>query len=491
MNAQDLKNSILLLAIQGKLVEQREEEGTAKELLVKIEAEKKQLIKEGIIKKQKTLREIKADEIPFDIPESWEWVRLGEVGEIVGGGTPKTGSSEFWNGGNIPWLTPADMKFVPGKYVENGERSITEKGLKGSSARLMPKGTIIYSSRAPIGYIAIANNDLATNQGFKSLVPYELRINEYMYYCLISRTNEIISRASGTTFKEISGSEFGLTVVPLPPLEEQKRIVAKIEELMPYVEKYNVAYSEVEELNKKFPEDMQKSILQYAIQGKLVEQREEDGTAEDLYKQIQEEKKKLIKEGKIKKTKALPEISEDEIPFDIPESWKWVRFSEVIDVRDGTHDTPKYVSGGIPLVTSKNLNNGEIDFENAKFISYDDAEKINQRSGVDTGDILFAMIGSIGNPVLVKKCREFSIKNMALFKPIKCELLDMEYVYWFLQFEQNFMKKKAAGGVQSFVSLTFLRNYLIPLPPHNEQKRIVRKITDSMPLCRQLIKKIV
>ena len=234
MKAQDLKNSIIQLAIQGKLVEQREDEGTAKELLEQIKAEKEKLVKEKKIKKTKPLPEITEDEIPFDIPENWKWVRLGEIGEIVGGGTPKTGNSEFWNGGNIPWLTPADMKFVLGKYVENGERFITEKGLKDSSARLMPKGTIIYSSRAPIGYIAIANNNLATNQGFKSLVPYELRINEYMYYCLISRTNEIISRASGTTFKEISGSEFGLTVVPLPPLAEQKRIVARIEQLLPY-----------------------------------------------------------------------------------------------------------------------------------------------------------------------------------------------------------------------------------------------------------------
>jgi type I restriction enzyme S subunit len=231
---EDMQKSILQYAIQGKLVEQQKEDGTAEDLYKQIQEEKKKLIKEGKIKKTKELPEITEDEIPFDIPESWKWVRLGEIGEIVGGGTPKTGNSEFWNGGNIPWLTPADMKFVPGKYVENGERFITEQGLKGSSARLMPKGTIIYSSRAPIGYIAIAENNLATNQGFKSITPHIVSVNEYIYYCLIARTNEIISRASGTTFKEISGSEFGMTVVPLPPLEEQKRIVNKIEELLPY-----------------------------------------------------------------------------------------------------------------------------------------------------------------------------------------------------------------------------------------------------------------
>ena len=231
---EDMQKSILQYAIQGRLVEQREEDGTAEELYIEIQAEKEKLIREGKIKKSNPLPEITEDEIPFDIPENWKWVRLGEIGEIVGGGTPKTGNSEFWKAGDIPWLTPADMKFVPGKYVREGERFITEQGLKGSSARLMPKGSIIYSSRAPIGYIAIAENELTTNQGFKSVVPHILSVNDYIYYCLIDRTNEIISRATGTTFKEISGSEFGMTVIPLPPLAEQNRIVERIEELLPY-----------------------------------------------------------------------------------------------------------------------------------------------------------------------------------------------------------------------------------------------------------------
>lgn len=231
----DMQKSILQYAIQGKLVEQREEEGTAEEFYQQIQEEKKKLVKEGKIKKQKSLAEITEDEMPFDIPETWKWVRLGDIGEIVGGGTPKTNNQEFWKDGNIPWLTPADMKNVKGKYVKHGDRNITEAGLRVSSARLMPKGTVIYSSRAPIGYIAIAENELSTNQGFKSLVPFKIGISEYIYYYLIARTNEIISRASGTTFKEISGREFGKTVVPLPPLEEQLRIVEKIEELLPYI----------------------------------------------------------------------------------------------------------------------------------------------------------------------------------------------------------------------------------------------------------------
>ena len=229
------------------------------------------------------------------------------------------------------------------------------------------------------------------------------------------------------------------------------------------------------------PEQLKASILQYAIQGKLVEQRPEEGTAEDLYKSIQEEKQKLIREGKIKKEKPLAEITEDEIPFDIPENWKWCRLSQIIDVRDGTHDSPKYVPDGVPLVTSKNLSNGIIDYSNIKYITQEDADKINERSAVNDNDILFAMIGSIGNPVLVKKDREFCIKNMALFKKYDNTNMDMNFMYWFFLYAQYALKAEASGGVQSFISLGRFREYLIPLPPYEEQGRIAKKIEELLP----------
>ena len=226
MTPQELKNSILQRAIEGKLVEQRPEEGTGEELYQQIQKEKAKLIKEGKIKKQKELPKIKDDEIPFEIPESWKWCRIAELGDVVGGGTPKTGDPSLWDDKNgIPWLTPADMKYVKGMYASHGERGISQKGLDTSSAQLMPSGTVLFSSRAPIGYVAIASNPICTNQGFKSLVPAITDINKYMYYCLMARTPDIQARAFGTTFKEISGSGFGLTVVPLPPLAEQKRCI--------------------------------------------------------------------------------------------------------------------------------------------------------------------------------------------------------------------------------------------------------------------------
>ncbi|WGE42092.1 restriction endonuclease subunit S [Actinobacillus equuli] len=245
---EQLKKSILQTAIQGKLTERNLNDEPASVLIERIKAEKLRLIDEKKLKKPKVESEIIlrdnlsyeiingetrciADEIPFDIPENWCWVRLNLLGEIISGGTPKTNEDDNWNNGSIPWITPADMKYISGKYISKGNRNITENGLRSSSTRLLSKNSIVYSSRAPIGYIAITETELCTNQGFKSIDLYNKELVDYLYYALIFLTSEIQSRASGTTFKEISGSEFGNTIIPIPPLNEQKRIVEKIETL--------------------------------------------------------------------------------------------------------------------------------------------------------------------------------------------------------------------------------------------------------------------
>lgn len=168
------------------------------------------------------------DKIPFEIPDSWIFVRLKHLGTVIGGGTPKTTTPSYWDG-NIPWLTPADLSGYTAMYVSSGERKITQVGLNSSSAQLMPKGTVLYSSRAPIGYVAIATNPIATNQGFKSVVPYNFSMSEYLYFCLKARTSDIEQRATGTTFKEISGSAMAETIIPLPPIAEQQRIVHSLQ----------------------------------------------------------------------------------------------------------------------------------------------------------------------------------------------------------------------------------------------------------------------
>lgn len=258
---------------------------------------------------------------------------------------------------------------------------------------------------------------------------------------------------------------------------------------------------------------LKNSILQWAIQGKLVPQNPKDEPAQKLLERIAASRNesflslpkgtsstslrgaKATKQSKNPPSRiyrengvwyeqvgtAAPKDISDEIPFEIPENWAWCRLKDYLDVRDGTHDSPKYYSSGIPFVTSKNLVNGQIDFSNVKYISQEDHEAFSARSKVDDNDILFAMIGSIGNPVLVKKTCDFSIKNVALFKPYN-EETDMHYMLLYFQHIQTGLKKIAAGGVQSFISLNVFRNWLFPLPPLAEQKRIVAKLEQVLPL---------
>ena len=228
-----LKKSLLQAAMQGRLSEQLPEDGDARELLAEIQQEKKRKIKAGQIKAAKPLPPIEPEEIPYEIPSNWVWTRIGDLGEIVGGGTPKSTNPKFWSSGTIEWITPADMKNITGKYVSHGGRRITELGLEQSSAKLLPKDSIVYSSRAPIGYLAITEKLLATNQGFKSIVLTCRKINLFVYYALKAMTPQIIKMGSGTTFLEVSGSVFSRAIIPLPPPAEQESIVEILDELMP------------------------------------------------------------------------------------------------------------------------------------------------------------------------------------------------------------------------------------------------------------------
>jgi len=487
MIAEQLRKSILQSAIQGKLTDQLPEDGDARDLLKEIQKEKDQQIKEGKIKKEKPLPEISEDEIPFEIPDNWCWVRMGELTSLIVDGTHKT--PRYVDKG-VPFLSVKNIS--SGKFDLSNIKYITDEEHVELIKRCKPEyGDILFCRIGTLGKPIINVIDFEYSI-FVSLALIKLikqDINMYLVKYLSSPSmNEWIDKnkvGGGTHTNKINLRDLYMVPIPLPPLAEQHRIVERLDVLLPKVEKLEEEENKLATLQKSFPKKMKDSILQYAIQGKLTEQLESDGDARDLLKKIQTEKEQLAKEGKIKNEKPLPEITEDEIPFDIPENWCWVRLNECLDVRDGTHDSPKYVAQGVPLVTSKNLVNGSIDFTSAKFISTEDAKAINLRSNVDDGDILFAMIGSIGNPAIVSKDREFSIKNVALFKNIE-NLMNMHYVYYFLKIEQEAMRKASSGGVQAFVSLNFLRKSLIPLPPLTEQQRIVERLNRLLPLCDAL-----
>jgi len=490
MTPEQLKASIFQYALQGKLVEQRTEEGSAQDLYNRLVDAKERLVNEKIILRKASTTPFFEEEYPFDIPDTWKWVQLSDVSIIQEG----AGIRKFQyrdSGTQILCVT----NILDGSIdLEKKKLYIDTDEYKEKYIHLtLNKGDIVTScSGGSWGKISFFFEDetlMLNTSTLRMRFFDDLADNEYLYYVCQSSLfkNQLTEQLSGMQ-PNFGYAHYSRICFPLPPIQEQHRIVEKIKSVLPFIQRYTDAYNELEKFNAKFPEDMKKSILQYAIQGKLVEQRAEEGTAEELFKQIQDEKAKLIKEGKIKKEKPLDDIADDEIPFDIPESWKWCRLSQIIDVRDGTHDSPKYVPEGIPLVTSKNLSNGVIDYSNVKYITQEDADKINERSAVNDNDILFAMIGSIGNPVLVKKEREFCIKNMALFKKYDGTNIDMKFMYWFFLYAQYALKAEASGGVQSFISLGRFREYLIPLPPYKEQGRIAQKIEEMLPYCDKLIK---
>jgi type I restriction enzyme, S subunit len=226
--------------------------------------------------------------------------------------------------------------------------------------------------------------------------------------------------------------------------------------------------------------------LELAVRGKLVPQDDNDEPASVLLEKIAVEKAQLIKKGRIKKVKVRDKINEDEKSFELPRNWSWIRLSNIYDVRDGTHDSPKYQASGYPLVTSKNLASGTLSLDDVKYISTKDHQKIAERSAVVKGDILFAMIGTIGNPVIVDIDDEFSIKNVALFKPINGLLNSMQFLRIQLIVASKYLKNNASGAVQKFASLTKLREQAVALPPLAEQQRIVAKVDELMLLCDHL-----
>lgn len=490
MTPQQLKASILQYAIQGKLVEQRPEEGTGEELYQQIQAEKQRLIKAGKIKKEKALPEITEDEIPFDIPKTWCWIRLGELIRVIGGVSYKKGDVvkngiRILRGGNIQAmkvLTDEDDVFLPHEYRDD------EKQVKIGDILIVAST----GSKAVIGKAGYVDREMPC-----TMIGAFLRICRPIYFetveylrCLFDSDfyrKHIRDLSQGTNINNVKESYITEFVIPFPPLTEQKRIVAKIEEVLPYVDRYADAYEKLEQFNAKFPEDMKKSVLQYAIQGKLVEQRPEEGTAEELYRQIQVEKQKLIKAGKIKKEKPLPEIAEDEIPFDIPESWKWVRIGAL--TYNWGQKTPDsrfcYIDVGSVNNTSHTLNK-----ENTVVEAKDASSRAKKI--VKKGDVIFATI----RPYLKNICiidKKFPCEPIAstAFAVMHCpEGLLNKYLYYYL-LSPTFMRfanarDKAKGVAYPAIGEKDFFNGIIALPPVAEQKRIVVKLEEILPLCERL-----
>ena len=471
MTPQELKNSILQLAVQGKLVEQRPEEGNAEELFKKIQEEKQRLIVEKKIKKEKPMPEITDDEKPFDIPESWKFIRIANICQLLDG--------EKIIGANYPYLEA--------KYL----RSKTEPKVLSEGKFVKRGAKVILVDGENSGEVFDVLEDGYMGSTFKILYISSNVCSRYILFYLELHRNTLKNNKRGAAIPHLDKQIFFNLLLPLPPLAEQKRIVAKIEELLPFIDRYEQAWSKLEQFNKRFPEDMKKSLLQCAIQGKLVEQRPEEGTAEELCKKIQEEKQRLIAEKKIKKEKPLPKITDDEKPFDIPESWKWVRLGAASEIQSSKRVFEKdYVPDGIPFFRSKEIGDlyrGE-EIQTQLFITREHYEQLKKDYGAPKmGDILLTSVGTIGNTWICDG-REFYYKDGNI-----TQICSNEFMYpRFLQFyiESPLFLEQAhttvSGTAYNALTIIKLKRMLLPLPPLAEQKRIVEKLEQLLPLCERL-----
>lgn len=475
-DAQALREKILDLAMRGKLVPQDPNDEPASVLLEKIKAEKEKLIKEKKIKKSKPLAPITDDETSFDIPDSWEWVRLGNVGEIISGGTPKTSEKSYWENGNIPWITPAVMSDTQDDLIFNNKqiKFINKLGLEKSSAHLILKNSLVVSSRAPIGYVNIVPFDYTTNQGCKSVSLYSNTAKEFVYFALKNAVPDMNKRASGTTFKEISGTKFGQTIIPLPPLKEQSRIAAKIAQLFALLRKVESSTQQYAKLQTL----LKSKVLDFAMRGKLVEQDSHDEPASVLLEKIKAEKEQFVKEGKIKKSKPLPPITDDEKPFDIPDSWEWVRLGDIAKIGDIDHKMPKQTTDGIyPYISPKDFVKDGINYDNSKKISKEDFELLSKKFLPQKHDLIFPRYGTIG------KIREINV-SFPLLVSYSCCLIRSNHLMNNI-FVENELKSSITKqeinryinkSTQPNVGLRSIKKFLFPLPPLLEQSRIVNQI---------------
>ena len=491
MTAQQLKNSILQLAVQGKLVPQDPNDESATILLERIRAEKQRLVKEGKIRKEKPLPPISEDEISFDIPESWEWVRLKDLCTKIGSGsTPMGGKAVYIDNG---------VKFIRSQNVyDNGLRldNIAFISKKTNDEKIgsyvHPNDILLNITGGSIGRCALVPNDFDganVNQHVMIIRLVEAAITKYLHFVIISSyiQNMIMGVQVGVSREGLSATKLMDFLIPLPPLAEQQRIVEHIEQLLPHIADYDTAEQKLTALNATFPNQLKKSILQAAVQGKLVPQDENDEPASVLLERIRVEKEQLVKDSKLKKEKPMPTVSEDEISFDIPKSWEWVRLGNLVYNHGQLAPCTDFCYIDIGSIDNKK----QLLSEQENILSADKAPS-RARKVVMIGDILYSTV----RPYLHNMCivdRKFSHAPIAStgFAVMACYYgLFNRFLYYYLlspDFDNYANHADNSKGVAyPAINDTRLYNAIIPIPPLTEQLRIVTKCDKLMTMIDNL-----
>ena len=468
IDTEALRKKVIELAIQGKLTEQLPSDGDAKDLFRRIQEDKARLLKEGKIRKEKTTSPLTED-VPYKIPSNWKWVRLGDVcNEML---VPQRDKPKSF-GGDIPWCRIEDIE---GKYL-NGTKSsqyVTQSTVDSMNLRINPVGSVISACSASIGAAAICTVRCITNQTFIGLVCSDGLYNEYLFYFLQASTSILKKLGTGMTISYISQDKYRDMLLPLPPLLEQTRIVEKLDTVLEQI-------NTIDSLQKKYESNLsvlRNKIIDAGIRGKLTKQLPEDGDAETLYAQIQEEKAKLIKEGKIKKEKPLPEIEADEIPFEIPKNWKWVRWGELSEKIQYGYNAPAKQTGRIKMVRISDIQDGKVQWDTVPYCNIE--EKDISDYLLRKGDILFARTGgTVGKSYIVSEVPEDSIFAGYLIRTSYSPNICASFMKRFM--ESNLYWKQLQSGTiataQPNCNGKTLSKMMVPFPPLEEQRRIAKTI---------------
>ena len=448
-----------------------------------------------------------ADEVPFDIPDSWEWVRISSIAALVTKGTTPRGGNVAYSDNGIGFLRAENVAGLDRLDLSklNHIDEATHTGFLKRS--ILAADDVLITIAGTLGRTAIVKEEnlpLNANQAVAiiRLVDSHSVDLRYLVYALNAPAiqDKLTAQKKITAIPNLTLEIISDCLVPIPPLNEQRRIVKQFALFVPQIAEYEGKQTELNALNTGFPEALKKSILQEAVQGKLVSQDPSDEPAEALLERIRAEKKRLIKEGKIKKDKHESVIFrrdnshyekrgseevciDEEIPFEIPENWAWARLSSAsVSIADGDHQPPPQVQSGIPFLVISNVSDGKIDFSNTRYVPKEYFNTLAEIRIPQFGDLLFTVTGSYGIVIPVQTERKFCFqRHVAL---IKLSCLSPKFMQLWLSsplvYEQ--CRRAATGTAQKTVGLASLKGLLIPIPPLNEQERIVQKLNTLLVL---------
>ena len=484
MNARQLKNAILQQAIEGRLVPQHPDDEPAAVLLERIRAEKARLVAAGKVRKQKPLPPVSEEEKPFALPNGWEWVRLGEVSRSIHYGFTASATPV----GNVKLLRITDIQ---GDFVDWDAVPFCSVSNDKISNYILDEGDILIArTGGTIGKSFLIDKVVQT----AIFASYLIRVTLcdavspfFIKYFLGSQLywNQLMAASMGTGQPNVNGTALAKLYLPLPPLAEQKRIVAKLEELLPDVEAYGQAQEALDALEAALPERLRKSLLQEAMQGRLVPQHPDDEPAAVLLERIRAEKARLVAAGKVRKQKPLPPVSEEEKPFALPNGWEWVRLGEVSRSIHYGFTASATPVGNVKLLRITDIQGDFVDWDAVPFCSVSN-DKISNYI-LDEGDILIARTGgTIGKSFLIDKVVQTAIFASYLIRVTLCDAVSPFFIKYFLgsQLYWNQLMAASMGTGQPNVNGTALAKLYLPLPPLAEQKRIVAKLEELLPLCR-------